>query len=548
MSRRRDVVAGVTTAAVVIPQAMAYAALAGLPVQYGLYVALVPPLAYAALGASRALSVSTTSTVAILTAGAIGSAGPASAEMLALLVGCLLGGAGLFKLGFLGDFISLPILTGFKIGTGLVIASSQLGKVLGVDVTGNDFFEKLYSALTQLGDASATTVALAAATIALLLVLRRVAPRFPGALFAVVLGILAVDLLNLGGHGVALIADVPAGLPGPELPDLSKVGGLVAPAAGIALMCFVESIAAGRAFVRKGDRRLDADRELRALGAANLAGSVFQGFPASGGLSQTAVNDGAGAASPFAGVVVAVVAAVTLLFLTGLFADLADATLGAVVLVAILGLLDTSTVRRIARVRGRDGALALVAIFGVLLLGVLQGVLVAVVISLITLMHGLNRLPIRVLGRDPATGLFESADRHPEAVAVPGLLVLRPEGGLYFANARRVADRVRALAAEAQPEARIVLIDGSAIPDWETTAIDVVEDLDDRLGELGLQLWLAALNDRPLEMLRRTDLEERFAGRLFHSPAEAVERFSPSRPPHPPRRPAARSGSAPGAS
>lgn len=277
--------------------------------------------------------------------------------------------------------------------------------------------------------------------------------------------------------------------------------GLVAPAAGIALMCFVESIAAGRAFVAKADPRLDADRELRALGSANLLGSVFQAFPASGGLSQTAVNDGAGARSTAAGAVAAVVAALVLLFLTGLFENLADATLGAVVLVAILGLLDTSTIRRIQAVRGRDAALALVTIAGVLVAGVLDGVLIAVAVSMATLMHGVNHMPIRVL-------------HHPDA------LVLKPEGGLYFANARRVTDRLHALA-EAE-HANVVVLDASAMPDWETTAVTVLADLDDRLQELGIELRLAALNQRPLEMLGRTRLDERFAGRVFSDVAAAL--------------------------
>jgi SulP family sulfate permease len=334
---------------------MAYATLAGLPVQFGLYVAVAPPLAYALLGSSRALSVSTTSTIAILTATAIASADDhvTAACTLAFVVGGLLLAAGLLRLGFLADFISLPVLSGFKIGTGLVIAASQLGKVLGVDVKGNDFFEKVGSALSQLDDANGATVALAASTIALLLLLRHLSPRIPGALVALALGILAVAALDLGAHDVALTGAVPSGLPEFSAPDLDLASDLWAPAAGIALMCFVESIAAARAFVREDDPRLDADRELRALGGANLLGGLFQGFPAGGGLSQTTVNDGNGASTRLAGATTSAVAVLVLLFLTGLFEDLADATLGAIVLVAILGLLDTSAVRRIAAVRGR---------------------------------------------------------------------------------------------------------------------------------------------------------------------------------------------------
>jgi sulfate permease, SulP family len=270
---RWDLLAGLTAAAVVLPQALAYASLAGLPVQVGLYVALVPMLVYALLGTSRPLSVSSTSTISILTAGALAEVGAATdpgraaatASLLALLVGGILAVAGLLRLGNLADFISTPVLAGFKAGMGLVIAASQLGKVLGVPVEGDDFFAKVWSALQQLGDADPATVTLALGALAVLLALRRWAPMVPGPLVVVVLGIALVSLTDLGQRGVALVGPVSGGLPEFELPDLAGAGALLPAAAGIALMSFIESISAARAFAAKTDPPVDADLEITAL-------------------------------------------------------------------------------------------------------------------------------------------------------------------------------------------------------------------------------------------------------------------------------------------
>jgi sulfate permease, SulP family len=526
-----DLVAGVTSAAVVIPQAMAYASIAGLPVEFGLYVAFVPMLSYAVLGTSRALSVSTTSTLAMLTATAIAGVATTASEAataaatLAVLVGSFLLVAGIFRLGFLADFISLPILTGFKIGTGLVIAASQLGKLLGVSVSGDNFFQDVRSALQQLGEANAATVVLSLATIAVLLALRRFFPRVPGALVAVVGGILAVSAFDLVSSGVAVIPPVPEGLPGFSLPNWELVEQLLPAAAGVALMSFVESIAAGRAFARRADGPLDADQELVALGASNFAGGLFQALPSGGGLSQTAVNDSSGARSQLAGAVTAIFAVITMLFLTALFADLAEATLGAIVLVAILGLLDSRTIRRIRSVRSRDGWLAVGTVIAVLFLGVLNGIIIAVVFSIMVLMHGANVLPIRVLGRDPDSGDFEDREKHPDLETSTGLLIVKPEGVLYFANARRCAARILTMV-DADPSVRVVLIDASAVPDWDVTAGQVVmEDLFQDLVERDIDLWLCALTERPLEMVRRSDAAEVLEGRLFRTVAEGVDRF-----------------------
>jgi sulfate permease, SulP family len=336
---RFDVLAGLSTAAVVIRQALAYATIAGLPVQVGLYCALVPMAVYALLGSSRPLSVSTTSTLSILTAEAIARAGPGNdpltvASTLAVLSGTLLVVAGILRLGFLADFISRPILVGFKVGMGVTIAAGQLGNILGVPVTGDGVLRKLGSAVSQLPEASVPTVAVAAITVVTLIVLRRLAPRVPGPLVVLVGGIVAVAAFGL--QGVATVATVPTGLPLPAMPDLSLTVRLLPSAVGVALMAFTESISAARAFHGRDDPPVDADRELLALGAASLAGGFFRAYPSGGGLSQTAVNDASGARSQLAGLVTAGVVALTLLVLAPAFSDLPLAVLGGIVLMVAL--------------------------------------------------------------------------------------------------------------------------------------------------------------------------------------------------------------------
>lgn len=492
---RADIPAGVTTAAVVIPQAMAYATIAGLPVEVGLYTAIVPLFVYALIGTSRPLSVTTTSTIAALTAVALASADAKTSDdaiqvvaTLAVLTGTILLVAGAFKLGFLADFISLPVLAGFKAGTGLLIISGQLGKVFGIDQTGDNFFQKTWSALTQLPDADGRTTLLAALTLALLVALRRWAPRaFPGALVAVALGIVLSQVLDLEAKGVAVVGPVPAGLPGLELPDLGLLEVLLPAAAGIALMSFVESISAARAFVRSDDEGLDGNRELLALGAANVGSGFFRGLPAGGGLSQTAVNDAAGARTRLAGAVTAGVALLTVLFLTGLFEALPQATLGAVVIVAAAGLVDLEAIRMLGRIRGSALLVASATGFAVLLLGVLDGVLFGVILSMLGLVRELNRPEIDVLDR-------------------PGddELVVRIAGPVYFANVGNFHSRLLELVDAAPVPPRTLVLDLLAVLDTDVTTLLRVPVLERDLSARNVALRFENVRPRLLELGRHT--------------------------------------------
>ena len=530
---RFDVVAGITAAAVVIPQAMAYATIAGLPVEVGLYTAFIPMMIYAILGTSRPLSVSTTSTISILVAGQLALLVPdaspdkliVTASTLALLVGAFLLLAGIFRMGFIANFISAPVLTGFKAGVGLVILVGQIPKLLGVHFAKGPFFQNILSIFQHLPHSSLPTLLLALGTLALLFGLGHFLPHAPAPLFAVVLGIAASGLLVLKQLGIELVGNIPSGLPTPVLPDVSLIGKLWPGALGIALMAYIESIAAGRAFARHGDRQPLPNRELIAIGVANVAGSFFRIIPAGGGTSQTAVNDKAGACTQSAEIVTAVIVLAALLFLSPLFSLMPQATLASVVVASAVGLLSPKEFRVILQVRYAEFWWAVIAFAGVAVLGTLQGILVAVAISLLTLMYAANHPPIYALGRKPGTGVFRPLSaEHPEDETFAGLLIVRTEGMMTFASAPRIRDRLWALIEEARPS--VLLVDLRAVPNIEYTALKLLSDFEEKLHETGITLWLAALNPNAIEVLKRSPV---FAAlgyeRMFFNVEQAVETY-----------------------
>jgi high affinity sulfate transporter 1 len=533
-----DVVAGLTAAAVVIPKAMAYATVAGLPVEVGLHTTLVPMAIYAVAGRSRSLSVSTTTTLAILTAAALAeaSAGPdpasriAAAATLALLVGVALLLAGALRLGFLANFISEPVLIGFKAGIGLVIVVDQLPKLLGLHVEHGSFVHDLGAVATALRDASVPTVAVGAATIAMLLAVEHAVPRVPAPLVALAGGIAATRLLALDAHGVATVGAVPTGLPPFTPPALALVGTLWPAALGIALMSFAETIAAGRAFVRSGDLAPRANRELVATGLANVGGSLLGAMPAGGGTTQTAVNRFAGAQTQLAGLVTAAVALVTMLVLAPLIGAMPEATLAAVVVVYSVGLIQPREFATVHAVRRTEFVWALAALGGVVLLGTLRGILVAIVVSLAALAYQVADPPVYVLGRKRGTRVFRPRSReHPDDESFPGLLLVRPEGRIFFGNAERVGDKMKAMIAEAQP--RIVAIDMGGVFDIEYTALKMLTEAEKRERAAGVLVWLVGLNPGVLAMVQRSPLGATLGRqRMFFNVEQAVAAYqSPAR-------------------
>ncbi len=530
---RFDAIAGVSSAAVVIPKSMALASIAGLPLQAGLYVALVPMVVYALLGTSRPLSVSSTSTIAMLTATALTLAVPgaspaqllSAAATLALLVGGVLMMAGLLRLGFLANFLSDPVLAGFRAGIGLAIIVDQIPKLLGVHIGSGNFFHKVLATLQHIPETNRATLLLAAATMALLIALERFRPRFPAPLAAVIIGVAAAGFLGLHAVGVALTGAIPARIPAPELPDFSLLKSLWPSALGIALMSFTESIAVGRTFARHDDPPAAPNRELIALGAANIAGSFFQSFPAGGGASQTAVNSRAGARTQVAELVTAGMVVATLLFLSSFLSLLPQATLAAVVVVTSLPLLSTADFRAILRIRRMEFLWAIASFAGVVVLGTLQGILVAIVISILTLFYQANHPPVYALRRKPGTDVFRprSSD-HPEDESIPGLLIIKTEGRMNFASAPRAREHLAAMIFEARPQ--VVIFDCSAIPDFEYTALRALTHAEENMRAHGISLCLSALNPQALEAVRRSPLGEALGtARMFFNLPDAVKAY-----------------------
>ncbi len=530
---RFDVLAGLTTAAVVIPKSMAYAIIAGLPVQSGLYVAIVPMFVYAVLGTSRQLSVSTTTTLAILTGSQLALVVPdgdpskmlAAASALALLTGGFLLLAGILRLGFLANFISDPVLTGFKAGIGLVIVVEQLPKMLGVHIDKSGFFRNVVAILEQIPHTNIPTLLLAAVMLGLLFGIERFLPRMPAPLVAVALGIAAAGFMGLQQAGVALTGKVPAGIPLPALPDFKLFGNLWIGALGIALMSFTESIAAGRAFVRHNDPYPIPNRELIALGAANIGGSFFHIFPAGGGTSQTAVNFGAGARSQFAALVTLGAVIATLLFLSPLISLLPQATLAAIVVVTTLPLLSPADFKSILKIRRMEFLWALTACAGVVLLGTLQGILVAVAISVLMLLYQSTHPPVYAVGRKPSTEIFRAlTGDHPEDETLPGLLILRTEGRMNFASAPQIGVHMRPLIEESG--AKVVILEMSAVPDVEYTALQALTSMEETLRSAGITLWLAGLNPEVLKVIERSPLSKTLGHeRMFVNLREAVHAY-----------------------
>jgi SulP family sulfate permease len=510
---RPDLLAGLTAAAVVIPKAMAYATIAGLPVQVGLYTVLVPMAIYAMLGTSRALSVSTTTTIAILTATELVHVVPrgdpssllGASATLTLLVGGVLVVASLLRLGFIANFISEPVLVGFKAGIGIVIVLDQFPKILGVHFPRGTFLHNLMATVRVAPETSLPTLAVGILMIALLVGIERFFPHAPAPLIAVATGILGTRFLGLHAHGVELVGVIPRGLPPVTFPTVSLLNGLWPGALGIALMSFTETIAAGRAFASTDEPPIRANQELLATGIANVGGAFVGAMPTGGGTTQTAVNRRAGARSQFAEIVTAGVALAVVLFLAPLLALMPQATLAAVIIVYSMGLIQPKEFRAILEIRQTEFIWALTAFAGVVLLGTLKGIVAAIVLSLLALASQVADPPVYVLTRKPGTNVFRPrSTEHSEDITYPGLLLLRLEGRVFFANAQLIGQKMLLLVNEAQP--KVVVIDLSAVFDLEYTALKAFDEGEKKQRSRGVTTWLVGLNPRVLQMVQRSPL------------------------------------------
>jgi len=530
---RLDLVAGLTAAAVVIPKAMAYAAVAGLPVVVGLYTAVLPMVVYALLGSSRVLSVSTTTTLAILAGTNLSLAVPdndparlvTATATLAVLTGLILLAAGALRLGFVANFISEPVLTGFKAGIGLVIILDQIPKLLGLHLPKGGFFQHVASLAQSIPQTSMISLAVGAGTILVVVAMDRLLPNSPAPLVGLGGAVAASVALNLQALGVDTVGLVPRGLPPFTLPDVALVEQLLPGAAGLALMSFAETIAVGRAFARENDPPVKANRELAATGISNLAGAFFGAMPSGGGTSQTAVVHAAGGRTQVASLVTAGAAALVMILLAPFIGLIPQPALAAIIIVTSIGLIKPLEFVRIRQVRTMEFRWALVACLAVPIFGTLRGIVIAILVSLLALLARLARPRISVLARKPGSDIFRprSAD-HPEDESFPGLLLLRPEDRIFFANIQGVRERMQALLDQHKP--RILALDLSAVPDIEYSGLKVLIDAERKGAERGIKLWLIGLNPEVLQVVRRCGLADRLGQEaMFFNVPEAVAKF-----------------------
>jgi len=506
---RRDVIAGLTVWAVLVPESLAYATIAGVPPVVGLYAAVPALTLYALLGSSRHVIVSPMSATAALSAGIVAALAHGTDSYielttgLAIVTGVLALMAGLMRLGFLAALISEPVLKGFIIGLALTILMGQLPKLFGVDKVDGDFFDQLWGVIGNLNDTDPLTLLVGVVSLVAILVLRRWLPVLPGSLVVVLLAILAADVLGLGDRGLDLIGTITPGLPSLGIPDLGLDDylDLVGPAAGLMLVGFAEGLGAAKTYAARAGYDIDSNRELLGLGISNLGSGMASGMVVNGSLSKTAVNGGAGARSQLSGVTAAVLTVVTLLFLTGLFEQLPEATLAAVVIAAVIELVDIASLRGLYRVQtGRLAAIyhltsradfiaAVAAMLGVLIFDTLPGLVIGIVVSLVLMVARTSRPHVAVLGRIVGSpGLWADAEQHHAAEREPAILVVRVEGPLFFGNSDFVRDRIRALVGA---DTRLVVIDAETSPSVDVSSAQMLVELRADLARSDIELALA---------------------------------------------------------
>lgn len=524
---RGDVIAGLTVVALIVPEGMAYASLAGMPPETALYGAWIALALYAVFGGSRQIVVGASSAIAVMSASIVASYAPAdSAEFIALTVAlALMAGlvavlAGLLRLGRLAQFFSESVLVGFVSGLALVIAIKQVPKLFGLEAGEGNFWQRLYDLVTSLPEADLLTMAVGAGSLVLMIVIERRFHKFPAALAALVFGIGVSALFGLEALGVHVVGAIPAGLAGPRLPDVTvqQLVQLIPGALGITLVIFAEGIGPMRSFAGKYRYPLDSNQELIALGMSNAGAGLFQSFTVGVSLSRSAANDSAGARSQVSGLVAAAITIVVALFLTPLFAGLPEATLAAIVIVAVARMFKWQAIRRLYRVRGLDFALAMIALLGVLTFQeVLAGLLVAVIASLAALVLRASQSRLSVLGRAPGRTTFGSIEVHPEYQPVPGLLIVRPEQGLYFANAAPLREKAQELAAAADPPPQTVVVDLEMTYDLDAPSAHELAELHADLQAADTQLLLARVRAPVRDVLDRSGAAAQIGAENIHA-------------------------------
>lgn len=546
----QDGVAAIIVTIMLIPQSLAYAMLAGLPPEVGLYASILPLVAYALFGSSRTLAVGPVAVASLMTAAAaseIAAAGTTQYLTAAILLATLSGGflvlMALFRLGWIANLLSHPVVSGFITASGILIAASQLKHLLGVPLSGHNLYELSLSLLAHRDQIHWTTLILGGSATAFLFWVRRAfkplllnigfSPFWAdltskaGPVLAVVVTTVITAWLRLDKDGLAIVGDIPGGLPGLVMPslDMTLWQQLLVPAILISLIGFVESISVAQTLAAKRRQRINPDRELMGLGTANLASAFSGGFPVTGGFSRSVVNFDAGARTPMAGVFTAAGIALTALFLTGLFAFLPKATLAATIVVAVLSLVDIPTLKHTWHFSRLDFTAMLITVLGVLGFGVETGVMAGVISSLALYLYRTNQPHVAEIGQVPGTEHFRNVQRHDVRVS-PRVLSLRIDEALYFANIRRLEDQIYDAALQ-RPQTEHVILNGAAINHLDASAVEGLLSLDQRLHDAGLTLHFSEIKGPVMDQLKRARLPEQLSGNIYLSHFKALEDLAP---------------------
>jgi SulP family sulfate permease len=545
---RSDIAAGVAVTALIVPKNLGYAGIAGVPLQNGLYAAAAGAILYALFCTSRQISTGPSSSLAAVAGGAViatGLAGDQAAELVAaitLVTGILFLALALLRLGWISRFLSKAVITGFLAGAAVDVAIGELPKLTGTDADGDNAWRELGSWIGSLGDTHSSTVAVGLIALGLILGLRFVRPGVPGALVLVVCGIVGSSLFDLDGHGVALVGDVPSGLPTPLLPDLDLVkdelSTILIAAFALVLIGFSQTAGDARAFATRHKYRIDVDQESVAQGMANVGAGAFQGMPVTTSLSASSLNESAGARTPVASLFTGGFVLLTLLVLAPLFSDLPNAVLAAVIIDAVVfGMIDVAELRRLHRVTRFDFWIAVAAIIGVLSAGVLAGVVIGVVLSLGWLVYVTTAPPIPALGRQRGTQVFREIDGHPGDETFPGIAILRLDSGLFFATAQALEERVRELTDDGEPPLRAVVLDLEGVNFIDSQGAEQLTEIHELVQSLGGDLRLARVKPSVLAVLDADGFVARLGADHVHGNVHRAVEAQLGVSPEPPLRP-----------
>lgn len=536
---RPDIIAGLTVAALVVPKSLGYAGIAGVPIQHGLYAAAAGAIIYALFGTCKQIATGPSSALAAVAGGAVIAAGMSGSDdavvlvaAITLMTGILFLLLALFKMGWISQFLSKAVITGFLFGAAIEVVIGELRKLTGTETAGSNAWQKLFSWFAGLAETDPTTLVVGILSLILIFALRFMAPRVPGALVLVATGIIATAVFGLGEAGVALVGDVPRGWAGLALPDLQFVLDnlqvIAAASVGLLLIGFSQSAGDAREFAARHQYRIDINQESVAQGMSNVGSGLVQGIPVSTSLSASSLNDSAGAKTPIASLTTGVLVILTLLFLAPLFSYLPNAVLAAIIIDAVVfGMMDVKEIRRLRHVARVDFWIAIAAILGVLTAGVLAGVVIGIILSIVWLIYVSATPSMPVLGREPGTQVFRNINEFPESETYPGLLVLRFDAGLFFASSDALEDRLRELALGADPPLHTVVLDFEGVNFIDTQGSKLVADLVERAPNFGIELRLTRVKVQVMEVLRRDCVIDRLGesqiyGNVYEAAADQI--------------------------